>query len=230
MGQTVEFASNGSTASGYLATPDSGAGPGVIVIQEWWGLAPEIKEICDDLASEGFTALAPDLYHGELAGHTEMDKAGALMNALPQDRAARDMGGAVDFLHGHDAVRGDGIGVLGYCMGGMLTLVLACLRPDAVKAAVPYYGAPLGDTEPDWSKLAASVHGHYAENDDFFPADAVRDLESRLKGMGKDVEFTFYPGTGHAFASRHDALGTEDDDATRLAWVRTLEFLRSKLG
>jgi carboxymethylenebutenolidase len=102
MGETVEFASNGNSASGYLAPSSSGSGPGVLVIQEWWGLVPQIKEVCDRLASEGFTALAPDLYHGDIAEHTEMDKAGQLMSSLPPDRAARDMAGAIDFLLGHD--------------------------------------------------------------------------------------------------------------------------------
>jgi carboxymethylenebutenolidase len=230
MGEMVEFPSNGSNAGGYLATPAVGAGPGVIVLQEWWGLAPELKTVCDQLAGEGFCALAPDLYHGEVAGHTEMDKAGQLMSQMPADRAARDMSGAVDYLAGHDAVRGEGIGVIGFCMGGMLTLVLACQRPDKIAAAVPYYGYPSGDTAPDWSKLAASVRGHMAENDDFFPPAGAKELEAQLREMGKDVEFTIYSGTGHAFASGHDALGTKDDEAARTAWVRTLEFLRSKLG
>src|SRR2546428_5642709 len=111
MAETVEFQSNGAQASGYLATPASGSGPGVIVIQEWWGLDASIKEMADRLGAGGFVALAPDLYHGDLAGHTEMDKAAQLMNSLPADRAARDMSGAVDYLASHDAVTGDGIGV-----------------------------------------------------------------------------------------------------------------------
>ncbi len=98
MGEMVSFASNGDTAQGYLALPATGSGPGVLVLQEWWGLVPQIKRVCDRLADEGFVALAPDLYRGEIAEHTEMDKAGRLMSTLPADRAARDMGGAVDFL------------------------------------------------------------------------------------------------------------------------------------
>ena len=101
MGDIVNFPSNGNEAAGYLALPESGTGPGVIVIQEWWGLDSGIKEMADRLAAAGFVALAPDLYHGELAGHTEMDKAGELMSALPADRAGRDMSGAVDFLADH---------------------------------------------------------------------------------------------------------------------------------
>src|SRR5262245_40389109 len=104
MGETVEFASNGDTASGYLATPASGSGPGVLVLQEWWGLNPQIKGVADRLAGEGFVALAPDLYHGELAEHDEMDKAGHLMSTMPADRAGRDMFGAISYLLGRDGV------------------------------------------------------------------------------------------------------------------------------
>jgi carboxymethylenebutenolidase len=230
MGENVEFPSNGSTAGGYLATAKEGAGPGVIVLQEWWGLDSYIKGVCDELSGEGFTALAPDLYHGELAKHTEMDKAAELMNALPPDRVARDMGGAVDFLLGHESVRGHSVGIVGYCMGGMLALVLAAQQGEKIGAVVSYYGAPLGEMEPDWSNLKAPVLVHIAENDDFFPPDAIQQLEQKLNGLGKDMTAYVYAGTGHAFALDHNALGTHDAEAARQAWVRTLEFLRKHLG
>src|SRR5207302_4574702 len=117
------FESDGATASGYLVTPSGGSGPGVVVVQEWWGLDPALEETADRLGAAGFVALAPDLYHGEVAGHDEMDKAAQLMQGLPADRAARDMSGAVDHLASHKAVTGDGIGVVGFCMGGMLALI-----------------------------------------------------------------------------------------------------------
>ena len=151
MGEIVEFASNGGTANGYLARPEGGSGPGVIVVQEWWGLDSGIKEMADRLARDGFVALAPDLYHGELAAHDEMDTAAQLMTDLPADRAARDMSGAVDYLAAQEAVAGDGLGVVGFCMGGMLAFLLAANRPDRIKALVPFYGFPQGDMEPDWS-------------------------------------------------------------------------------
>src|SRR5882672_6141135 len=168
MSETVWFKSNGHMASGYLVKPASGSGPGVLVIQEWWGLDTSLKEMADRLAAAGFVALAPDLYHGELAGHDEMDKAAHLMQSMPPDRAARDMSGAVDFLASHSAVTSDGIGVVGFCMGGMLSLIIAASRPDKVKAVVPFYGFPQGPMEPDWSWLTAAVSGHMAEHDDFF--------------------------------------------------------------
>ncbi|MER3453052.1 MAG: dienelactone hydrolase family protein [Acidimicrobiia bacterium] len=232
MGETVEFPSNGSTASGYLAVPASGSGPGVIVVQEWWGLNPQIKGVADRLAEEGFVALAPDLYHGEVAGHQEMDKAAELMAKLPPDRAARDMSCAVDYLVSHPTVRGERIGVIGFCMGGGLCYVLAALRPDRVGAIVPYYGViGVGDPNaPDWSRIEASILGHYAENDEFFPPRRVRELEEHLKRLGKDVQLIVYPGTGHAFANETDPLGTYNPQAAALAWSRTVEFLRSKLS
>jgi carboxymethylenebutenolidase len=230
MGETVEFASNGDKASGYLAVPASGSGPGLLVLQEWWGLHPQIMGVADRMAGEGFVALVPDLYHGELAEHTEMDKAAALMNSMPPDRAARDMGGAIDYLLAHDATTGDKVGVIGFCMGGMLTLLISALQGDKVGAAAPFYGAPLGEMEPDWSKLTAPVEGHFAENDDFFPPGPVKELEAKLKGMGKDVSFEVYEGTGHAFANEHDPLGTHDPGAARDAVQKATAFLKSKLG
>src|SRR5258705_13359752 len=113
MAETVEFRSNGNKASGYLVKPASGSGPGVLVIQELWGLDSGIKEMTDRLGAAGFVALAADLYHGELAGHDEMDKAGQLMQSMPPDRAARDMSGAIDYLAGLDGVTGKGLGVVG---------------------------------------------------------------------------------------------------------------------
>jgi carboxymethylenebutenolidase len=230
MGETVEFAVNGSPASGYLARPAGGTGPGVIVVQEWWGLDDSLKVMVDRLATEGFVALAPDLYHGEVAGHDEMDKAGQLMAGLPPDRAARDMSAAVDYLVGRDDVTGEGIGVLGFCMGGMLALILAANRPDRVTAAVPYYGFPQGDMEPAWAPLTARVRGQMAEHDDFFGPDAARDLQQRLRAMGKDVEFTVHAGAGHAFMNPTNALGTLDEELAARCWAASVAFLHDTLG
>jgi carboxymethylenebutenolidase len=229
MGETVSFASNGDQAGGYFATAASGAGPGVLVLQEWWGLAPQLKRVVDRLAGEGFTALAPDLYRGELAEHTEMDKAAALMNAMPPDRAARDMAGAVEFLLAHPAVKGDKVGVIGFCMGGLLTLVVAAQHGDKIGAAVPFYGAPLADSAPDWSGLTAPVLGHYAMDDDFYPVDAVRQLEMQLHGMDKDVTFEYIPETGHAFANEDNPLGTHNPEAALKTWNHAVSFLRERL-
>jgi carboxymethylenebutenolidase len=229
MGEMVEFPSNGATGGGYLARAHEGAGLGVVVIQEWWGLVDHIVDVCDRLAAEGFTALAPDLYHGRKVPNQEPDDAMKASMALDLPRAAKDMSGAVDFLRDHPAVRGDGVGVIGFCMGGGLALWLATIRPDAVRAAVPFYGIAPRDTEPDWSALAAPVEGHYAEHDDLANQEAVAAFEARLNELGKEIRVFTYPGTGHAFFN-DTRPGIYNEEAARLAWVRTLEFLRAKLG
>ena len=230
MGQQVEFESGGTTVGGYLVVPEGGSGPGVIVVQEWWGLDPGILEMADRLGASGFVALVPDLYHGEIAEHTEMDKAAHLMSTLPPDRAARDMSGAVDYLVGHDAVTSDGIGVVGFCMGGMLTWILAANRSDVIRAAVPFYGFPQGEAEPDWSGLTAVVRGHMAEHDDFFPPDAAKALEAKLQALGKNVEVTVHLGSGHAFMNPYNALGTLDEELGGRIWPGVCEFLHATLG
>lgn len=213
---------------GYLAKPERGAGLGLLVIQEWWGLVPHIEDVCERFAAEGFTALAPDLYHG--ATTAEPDEAGKLMMSLELDRAARDLSSAVDWLTASDAVRGDGIGVTGFCMGGGLALVLATQRPDAIRAVVPFYGViPWAHAQPDWSALAAPVQGHFAERDGFFTPEKVVELQQTLDDLGKDADLIVYPGVDHAFFN-DTRPEVYDEAAAELAWTRTLEFLRAKLG
>ena len=228
MGEMVEFPSNGGTAHGYLAAPEVGAGIGLVVIQEWWGLVPHIKDLCDRFAAEGFTALAPDLFHGTTT--TEPDEAGKLLMALNLQQAAKDMSGAIDHLVASERVRGDGVGVTGFCMGGGLAMMLAVQRPDAVHACVPFYGIiPWESAQPDWSKLQAPMLGHFASEDGFFSPDKVQELEATLKGLGKDVDFIIYDGVDHAFFN-DTRPEVYDEHASSTAWVRTLEFLRAKLG
>lgn len=229
MAETVQFKSNGSTASGYLVKPASGSGPGLLVIQEWWGLDSGIKEMAERFGKAGFVALSPDLYHGQLAGHDEMDKAAHLMQSMPADRAARDMSGAIDFLANHASVTSKGIGVVGFCMGGLLSFIIAAHRPDKVTAVVPFYGFPTGAAEPDWSKLSATISGHMAENDAHFAPDAARALEAKLRGMGKNVTLKVHPGTGHAFMGPHNALGTLDEKKAAQIWPEVVSFLKDNL-
>jgi carboxymethylenebutenolidase len=121
------------------------------------------------------------------------------------------------------------VGAIGFCMGGLMALLVSALQGDKVGAAVPFYGAPLGDSAPDWSGLTAPVEGHFAENDDFFGPTAIKALEEQLREMGKDVVFHIYPGTGHAFANETDALGTYNEEAAKTALSRAVEFLKSNL-
>lgn len=225
-GREIEFASNGERARGYLALPERKSGPGVLVLQEWWGLVDHIRDVCDRLARAGFVALAPDLYHGGMS--TEPDGAGKLMMALNVEQAAKDLSGAVDFLL--EKSSGSGIGVIGFCMGGGLALVLACQRPDAVKAVAPFYGViPWPSARPDWSKLDAVLEGHYAENDDFASPVVVRALEGELKDLGKRASFTIYQGTKHGFFNdtRADQF---DQAAASSAWIKVLELFKRELA
>lgn len=223
-GEMVKYPSNGQEAEGYLAKPASGSGPGIVVIQEWWGLVPHIKEVCDRFAREGFVALAPDLYHGRTT--TEPDEAGKLMMAMKIDEAARDMSGAVDYLVGLDAATGDKVGCVGFCMGGGLSLYLASLKPQ-IGACVIYYGV-LPGAQPDLSKVQAPVLGHYAENDQFASPASARELENKLKALNKQVEFHIYPGTDHAFFNdtRPEVYNAA---AAQQSWERTLAFFREHL-
>jgi carboxymethylenebutenolidase len=224
----VEFPSYGRTCAGYLALPSSGAGPGVVVVQEWWGLVPQITRVCDRLAAEGFTALVPDLYHGSSASYTEPDEAGKLLMALRFSDAVRDLSGAVSWLLGDPRATGDAVGSLGFCMGGGLSLYLASIRPE-VRACVIYYGVlPWPEAQPDVSAIRGAVLGHWAENDHAAGHEVVDALEKQLVEAGKDVEFFWYPGCDHAFFNE-DRPEVYNPDAARLSWERTLAFFRRHL-
>lgn len=227
MGEMIDFPSNGETASGYLAVPASGPGPGVVVIQEWWGLVPHIKDVCERFAGAGFTALAVDLYHGETT--TEPDEAGKKMMALHLERARREMVGAVHWLVGSDRARGDRVGCVGFCMGGGLAFLLACDDP-AVAVAVAYYGViPWPGVTPDFRRSQATFVGHWGDRDAFNPRDQVETLERRIREAGRPVHFSWYPGCDHAFFN--DARPeVYDADAARLSWDRTLTHLRAGLS
>ena len=227
MGEEIEFPSNGATGGGYLAAP-VGAGPGVVVIQEWWGLVPHITEVADRFAAAGFTALAPDLYHGTKVPNSEPDEAGKQMMALRMDKAGQDLSGAVDELRRRTGR--DHVGVVGFCMGGGLALVLAAQRPDAVSACVPFYGLiPWPDAAPDYSKISAAVQAHIAGADEYFGPDAARELQSQLQSLGKETDFHFYDGAHHAFYN-DTRPEVYDDKAAHDAFARTVDFLHAHLG
>jgi carboxymethylenebutenolidase len=225
--QNVTFGSNGATAHGYLALPAGGSGPGVVVIQEWWGLTSHIAEVANRLAEAGFVALAPDLFGG-VTTH-DADEAGKLMQDLPVDQAARDLGGAVDYLLHHDAVTSSTVGAVGFCMGGGFVLVLAAQQGDKIGAAVAFY-AVLGEDYPSFENLSAPVLGHFGEQDAFQSTEAVQELAATIERQtGRRPDFRFYPA-GHAFFNDENLLGTYDPEQTAKAWNATVDFLREHLG
>lgn len=224
--QNVTFRSHGGTAHGYLALPEGGRGPGVVVIQEWWGLTSHIADVANRLAAEGFVALAPDLFGGTTTH--DADEAGKLMQELPVAQAARDLGGAVDYLLAHGAVTGPTVGAVGFCMGGGFVLVLAAQQGDKIGAAVPFYGV-LSEEYPSFENLSAPVLGHYGEQDGFQSTEAVRTLAASIeRDTGRAPDFRFYPA-GHAFFNDENLIGTYDPEQAATAWGATIGFLRAHL-
>jgi carboxymethylenebutenolidase len=224
MGEMVQFPFAGGNTGGYLAVPKKGSGPGVVVIQEWWGLVDHIKDVCDRFAEEGFVALAPDLYHGKQA--KSPDEAGKLMMAMRIDEAERDLSAAAEYLSTHDATNSEKVGVVGFCMGGALSLYTATKNPSIGACVVFYGGHP--NVKPDLPNLHAPVLGLYAERDRGVTPAVVRELERKLKELGKQIEVVIYPGAEHAFFNDtrpevYNAKAAED------AWQRTIKFLREHL-
>jgi carboxymethylenebutenolidase len=224
MGEMIEFAGTGHDDRGYMATPASGSGPGVLVIQEWWGLVPHITSVCDRLAAEGFSALAPDLYHGRST--TEPDEAQKEMMNLDIEAAARDLESAVAYLLDSPSVSGRSIGVVGFCMGGGLALYIASREP-AIAACVAYYGVGPARDKIDFSRMKAAVLGHWGERDHSYDHATIEDLEQRLRQAGVEVE-SFWYDADHAFFNE-DRPEVHVEDAARLSWERTVAFFREHL-
>jgi carboxymethylenebutenolidase len=221
---TFDSATESGHAHGYLRVPESGSGPGVIVVQEWWGLTDHIAGIVDRLAREGFVALAPDLY----GGRTTHDSAEAaqLLTDLPAEDAARDLAGAVTYLLDLPGTTSERAGVVGFCMGGGFVLTLAAQQGDRIGAAVPWYGLPGPDT--DYSGLRAPVLGHYGAEDTSVPLEGVRATEARIREQaGVEVTMEVYPAP-HAFYN--DERPSYRPESAELAWERTTAFLRGRLA
>jgi carboxymethylenebutenolidase len=228
MGDMVTFPSNGSTAEGYLAIPASGNGPGLILVQEWWGLVGHITAVADRFAEQGFVTLAPDPYHGVKTG--EPDDAMRLLMGLAMDVAAQDISGAAAYLSAHDAVDGEGIGAVGFCMGGSLSLWSATVAEN-VQAAVGFYPAvPWERMQPNWPSYAGKAAMiHCSEEDGTSAAQGIQTAISLIEGAGGEVQVFDYPGTHHAFFN-DERPEVYDAGASATAWDRTLGFLHDRLG
>ncbi len=228
MGERVSFASNGDTCEGYLATPEAGHGLGVIVVQEWWGLVPHIEEVADRLAAEGFVVLAPDFYHG--ISTDEPDEAMRLLMSLAMDRAAKDLSGAADYLGSRADVDVPGIGAVGFCMGGSLSLWSATLAPNIVAAVGFYPAVPWHRMSPDWSGYAGkSAMIHCSEEDGTSAAEGIVTARRAIEDAGGRVEVFDYPGTHHAFFNDHRPEVFAPEAAAQ-AWDRTVRLFRDRLA
>jgi len=218
----VDFPSNGGTTKGYLSLPASGKGPGVLVLQEWWGLVGHIKNVADRFAAAGYSALAPDLYHGQTAN--EPDGAGKLFMALNIAQAEKDLRGAAKHLAPHSSTAK--LGAVGFCMGGQLALFAGCVS-DYVGAVVDFYGIH-PNVKPDYSKLSGPVLGLFAEKDGFVKPEDARAMEAAVKAAGKSVEVHIYPGVDHAFFNDENKAAYDKATADD-AWRRTLAHFQKNL-
>ena len=196
-------------------------GPGVLVLQEWWGLNDQIRRTADRIAAEGFVAFAPDLYHGQVT--SSPDEAQKLLMAMDIARAEQDLKEAVRELK---ARTGGPVGTVGFCMGGALSLYAACTNGDDVGACVVYYGGHRKVSYP-LEGLRAPVLGHWAEHDESVNA-RVPALRAGLEQRGLAHEFHTYPGTKHAFFNE-DRPGVYDAAAAELSFRRTIDFFRTHL-
>jgi carboxymethylenebutenolidase len=203
---------------GFLAIPSSGEGRPVLVLHPWWGLNDTMRSVCSQLAAAGFSAFAPDLYHGKIA--QSIAEAEALSGALDNDRAKSDVLRAAGFLRERAGVAHAGLAVIGFSLGAYFALDLSVADPDHVRTVVVFYG-----TGPaDYSRARAEYLGHFAETDPYEPPSNVDELEASLRYAGRSVSFYHYKGTGHWFfePDRKDAF---NQAAASLAWRRTLAFL-----
>jgi carboxymethylenebutenolidase len=219
MGESVAFPSNGHICQGYFA----GKGPGIVVIQEWWGLVPHIKDIVDRFAGQGFAAIAPDLYHGKTT--TSPDEAGRLLMELDAERAEKEIAGAGAYLLGRPECTSKSYGVIGYCMGGALAQYTATKEKN-VGAAASFYGG-FKRVASDWANLTAPILLIYAENDQGVPIEQGRALAKQIEEMGKRVQLVTYPNTGHAFCN--DTGANYNAAAAADAWQKAIDFFRANV-
>jgi carboxymethylenebutenolidase len=222
----IEFSTSAGETKGYLAEPATKKGPATIVLQEWWGVEEHIRSVCDRLAADGFFALAPDLFDGETT--TQPSEAEQKLMALSMEKAEPQMCGAAEYLAGLPGVEGNGIGSLGFCLGGGLSVWASATCPRITATVSYYYVMPHG--KPDFSKVKGPVLGHFGTEDAFIPVDDAKALERELRDAGVDVTFNYYDGNGHAFFNEVDRLGTYDAQAAQLSWERTVSFLRDALA
>jgi carboxymethylenebutenolidase len=223
-GKMIEFRANGRTATGYLAMPPQ-PGPGLIVIQEWWGLVDHIKDLVNRFAAEGFVALAPDLFHGDMT--KSPDQAGKLLMALNIEQAGKDIRGAARHLLALPEVQPKKVGVIGFCMGGQLALYAATEFPDEISAAVNFYGIhPNVSISPE--KLRVPVQAHFAKRDKSVPEPQARAFVKELKSAGKAINEYFYDAD-HAFFN-DTRPEVYNPAAANLAWTRSLTFFKAHLA
>jgi carboxymethylenebutenolidase len=223
--KTVSYPSGNDTVQGFLYTPTGkGPFPALVVIHEWWGLVPWVKDQANKLADQGYVTLAVDLYRGKST--TDPAEARQLSGSLPRERADGDLLAAVQFLKSQKNVDPKRVGAIGWCMGGGYAFDLAAQEPT-LKAAVINYGRVSSDPGV-LKKINAAVLGIFGGQDRAYPADTARKLDEQMKALGKKIEVTVYPDAGHAFENPENKTGYRPADAAD-AWKKTVDFLQANL-
>jgi carboxymethylenebutenolidase len=218
---TIQHA--GVTVSGYLSEPDGTPKAGLVVIQEWWGLTPDIKEIADRYAVEGYLAFAPDLYHGKAA--TEPDEARKLAMAMERDVASREIDAAIAWLKQERGMRK--VGCVGYCMGGGLTLATAIRPTSNVDAVHVYYGGGMPSAE-QIATIKVPVLGSYGEDDQGIPVAQVETLRKTLTERGVTNDITIYAHAGHSFFN--DTRPSYAEAAAMDSWMKSIRWFEKYLA
>ena len=219
-GKDITFDVNGQPVNGYLALPSQPNAPGVLVFHAWWGLNSIFKSLCERLATEGFAAFAPDLREGYIA--TTVDEAKRLLDELDEMKNQAVVEAAVDFLKNRLEVRNEALSVIGFSMGAAWSLVTAEERPQDIRKTVLFYGSY---SSMKFSNTKAEILGHFAEVDEWEPANEVREMEKNMCSAGLTQVFHYYPNTSHWFFE--EDRPEFNAEAAELAWTRTLEFLRA---
>lgn len=225
MATKFEFkAKSGASASGELAVPGGlGKAPGLVLVQEWWGVNDHIRSLADRLAAAGFLTLAPDLYHGKVT--KDANEAGQLMQTLDGARAMDDIAGAVATLAAHP--RGNGkVGIIGFCMGGAYSFAAVSAIPE-IAAAVPFYGIPPAE-RMDFAKMKAPILTHVAKRDEWVTVAKAEELEKQIDAHGGSVRLEIYDAD-HAFVN-DTRPAVYAPEAAKLAWERSVAFLHQHLA
>jgi carboxymethylenebutenolidase len=225
--QTIHFDPADPGPRAYLVRPaGDGVYPGLVLIQEWWGIEPHVRDLAQKLASEGYVVMVPDLYHGQIATEPDDAKKLVMMAMSNVERVISEVIQSLDFLRADAAVQPKSLGIMGFCMGGTVTFKVACRYPH-LAAVSPWYGGGIDPRNEPIENINAPIMAVYGALDQGIPLERVRAIESALREAGKDVTVHVYENAGHAFLN--NTHGSYNAEAAADAWGKLLAFLKARL-
>jgi len=224
--ENIALKVNGEEAWGYLARPDDAeTHPGMVLIQEWWGVEPHIQDLAHKLATEGFVVFVPDLYHGKIA--TEPNDAQKMLMTTIQNMGLviQEVSSALDYVKALPGVEPKKLGIMGFCLGGRIAWEMASIY-DGLGAVVPFYGGGYDPSPEQAAKITAPVLAVYGEQDGSIPQEQIQKIEQTMKEAGRKVEIKVFPA-GHAFLNPDHGMGHEE--SAKIAWPMAITFLKENL-